>query len=140
MGRLHNSFGIWIMKYGWLSASRTEIRWAGSNVSSLLTRSRNWRFIISVGVMISCVANVYQSRNGQSHRTLTCKLRHARTSFLLCLLAFGFGQLSLLPSLKYSGLLRAPARANRSGILPMTCSIMARCSRLSCVWKRATPV
>src|ERR1700761_4038620 len=71
---------------------------------------------------------------------LTDKGRVARTSFLLCREAFAFGQSSLTLSLKNSGFDLAPARAKRSGIFPMTISIIARCSRLSCVWKRATPV
>lgn len=65
--------------------------------------------------------------------SLTDNARHALTSFRLCLVALGFGQSSLLPSLKYSGLCLAPDLAKLSGILPITCSIMARCSRLSCV-------
>lgn len=64
----------------------------------------------------------------------------ARTSLLLARVALGLGQSNLLPSLKYSGLERAPERAKRSGILPMTISIIARCSKLSCVWNKATPV
>jgi len=58
----------------------------------------------------------------------------ARTSFLLCLVALTGGQSSLLCSLKYSALFPAPLRAKRSGMRPMTISIMAKCSRLSCVW------
>lgn len=71
----------------------------------------------------------------------TCKGRVARTSFLLCrVVDLGLGQSSFAPSLKNSGFDLAPARAKRSGILPITASIMARCSRLSCVWYNATPV
>ena len=39
---------------------------------------------------------------------LTDNGRHARTSFLLCLVALGFGQSNRGPSLKYSGFERAP--------------------------------
>ena len=63
----------------------------------------------------------------------TCNTFVALTSFRLCFVTLGFGQSSRLPSLKYSGLLAAPLRAKRSGILPMTISIMARCSKLSWV-------
>jgi hypothetical protein len=66
----------------------------------------------------------------------------ARTSFLLevlIFLCFG-GQSSLLPSLKNSPLVLAALLAKVWGIGPMTASIMARCSRLSCVWKSAEPV
>ena len=63
--------------------------------------------------------------------TLTDNGRHKRTSFLLCLLALGFGQSSRGPSLKYSGFERAPWRPKRSGIRPMTISIIAKWSRLS---------
>lgn len=105
-------------------------------------------------------------------RQRTCKLLVARTSFLLVLLVFGAGHASFAPSLKNSGLALAPARANRSGMRPITytsrisdhisqkgvkergeqeerderggwertISIMARCSKLSCVWKSAIPV
>jgi hypothetical protein len=59
---------------------------------------------------------------------------HARTSFLLWRDDFAFGQSRRAASLKYSGFARAPERAKRSGMRPMTTSIIARCSRLSCVW------
>ena len=72
--------------------------------------------------------NVYEVR---SQCTLTVNGRHARTSFLLCLDALGFGQSSRGPSLKYSGFERAPWRPKRSAIRPMTISIIARWSRLS---------
>jgi len=109
----HSSLGMFNEKYGCLSASRTVIRCAGSNVSSCETRSRKCRLMLSVG------------------GTTSWRGRVARTSFLLCLDALALGQSSLPPSLKNSGLDRAPARPNRSGILPMTISIIARCSRLS---------
>lgn len=70
----------------------------------------------------------------------TCSGFVAFTSFLLCRDDLEVGQASLAPSLKNSGLLRAPERANLSGIRPITASIMARCSRLSCVWNKAWPV
>jgi len=72
--------------------------------------------------------NVHKVRN---ECILTDNGRHARTSFLLCLLALGFGQSSRGPSLKYSGFERAPWRPNRSAIRPMTISIIAKWSRLS---------
>ena len=53
-------------------------------------------------------------------RGRTCRLLVARTSFLLVLLVLGAGHASFAPSLKNSGLARAPARAKRSGMRPMT--------------------
>ncbi len=40
---------------------------------------------------------------------------------------------------KYLGEVRAPRDAMEAGIWPSTCSIMARCSRFSCVWNSASP-
>jgi hypothetical protein len=84
---------------------------------------------VRIGTEISTHARTIPIRTQRTSSALV-----ARTSFLLCLVALAEGQSSLFCSLKYSAFCAAPLRAKRSGMLPMTISIMAKCSRLSCVW------
>ena len=104
---------------------RIENQQFGDEIEELPVDIVDWWDDILQGVSLE--------HNGKKEEARTAKGRVARTSFLLCREALGLGQSSFAPSLKYSGWERAPARAKRSGIFPMTISIIARCSRLSWV-------
>lgn len=126
-------------RYACRRASSTVILSSGLKSSSLMTRSRNRAFVLLVvGGMISF------------------RLFSPLTNFRLDLDTVGFGKSILLP-LKNSGFFclqwvsywstelaalftHRPRAIITSGILPMTTSIIAKCSKLSCVWNSASPV
>lgn len=132
--------GMFARRYGCFNASSTVIRRSGSKSSNRTTRSKNSAFVGFVNGMISR------------------RLFRPLTNFRLDLDTVGFGKSILLPlknsgffSLRHVSVTSSFPRASQTrthlprsiitlGILPMTTSIMARCSRLSCVWNRASPV